>query len=291
MKKTFLMCEPKFYDVNYIINPWMEYNVGNVDRQLAHQQWKNLHAIVSNLADVKLIDQAPGLPDMVFTANAGLVFPDLGYVWLSRFSKPERRGEERLFAGWFIAEGFDIIAQPPGATEFFEGAGDALVDINGEYWVGYGLRSSERAINTLIKFFNNRKFHPLELIDPRFYHLDTCFAPLSKGHCLWYPEAFTTAAYWGVAMRNGRGSGVLAEPQDVVEAFEYAPDMLIDVELKDALQFACNVLCIDDVVIMPTCSDNLKKQVEELGYQVIFVDLSEFIKAGGAAKCLTLQIR
>ena len=272
MGKTFLMCRPTFYGVNYVINPHMEGNVGNVDRELAHSQWNNLHSIVSNLAKVELIDQSPSLPDMVFTANAGLVFRELGYVWLSRFAKPQRRGEERLFAGWFIADGLDILSQPPSQMNFFEGAGDAVVDFNGEYWVGYGMRSTLRAIESLAKFFDNKKFHPLELKDPRFYHLDTCFAPLSKGHTLWYPGAFTTAS-------------------DAVEGDVPLPDMLIDVDESDAMKFACNCLCIDNVVIMPECSDTLKDKIKELGYDVVLVDLSEFIKAGGAAKCLTLQIR
>lgn len=284
MKKTFLMCEPTFYGVNYVINPHMEGNVGKVNRGLAQTQWKNLHSIVSSLANVNLIEQSPSLPDMVFTANAGLIFRDLGYVWLSRFAKPERRGEERLFAGWFIANDLDIIGQPPAQVDFFEGAGDALVDHNGEYWVGYGMRSSLRAIEALTKFFDKKKFHPLSLKDPRFYHLDTCFAPLSKGHTMWYPDAFTTASYWSVAVRNGRNTGVY------VEGDVPLPDMLIDVDESDAMRFACNVLCIDDVVIVPTCSQQLQDTIKQLGYDVVTVDLSEFIKAGGAAKCLTLQV-
>jgi N-dimethylarginine dimethylaminohydrolase len=283
VRKTFLMCEPKFFGVEYVINPHMEGNVGNVDRTLALKQWHNLHSIISSLADVQVIDQAPHLPDMVFTANAGLVFCDLQYVWLSRFAVPERRGEERLFTGWFIAEGLDIIDQPPAQMNFFEGAGDGLVDANGEYWLGHGMRSSQKAIETISKFFHNRKFHHLELKDPRFYHLDTCFAPLSKGHYLWYPQAFTTPSYWYVAMRNGRSSGV-AQQTDIV-------DMLIDVDESDAMTFACNVVNIDNVVIIPECSPSLVDKLTELGYEVISVDLSEFIKAGGAAKCLTLQLR
>lgn len=262
-KKTFLMCRPDYYQVDWVINPWMTGNVGNVDRELAHQQWKNLHSIVSNLAKVELIDQSPSLPDMVFTANAGLVVRELGYVWLSRFAKPQRRGEERLFAGWFIADGLDILSQPPSQMNFFEGAGDAVVDFNGEYWVGYGMRSTLRAIESLAKFFDNKKFHPLELKDPRFYHLDTCFAPLSKGHTLWYPGAFTTASYWSVAVRNGRNTGF------AVEGDVPLPDMLIDVDESDAMKFACNCLCIDNVVIIPECSDTLKDKIKELGYDVV----------------------
>jgi N-dimethylarginine dimethylaminohydrolase len=283
VKKTFLMCKPTYYGVDYIINPHMEGNIGKVDCELALRQWKNLHDIIADLATVELIDQAPGLPDMVFTANAGLVFSNLHYVWLSRFAKQQRRGEERLFHGWFIAFGLDIIGQPSAQMNFFEGAGDGLVDPTGVYWLAHGQRSTEKAVQAIANFFHGQKFRILELKDPRFYHLDTCFAPLSKGDFLWYPNAFTTPSYWHVAMLNGRSSGV-ATPNP-------PPDRLIDVNEDDALKFACNSICIDDVVIMPQCSDELMGTVRERGYQVVPVDLSEFIKAGGAAKCLTLQVR
>lgn len=275
MKKTFLMCQPTFYGVEYVINPHMEGNVGNVDHKLAVEQWKNLHSVLSSIANVELIEQAPGLPDMVFTANAGLIFHDLNYVWLSRFAAPQRRGEERLFAGWFMAYGLDPIRQPPANAEFFEGAGDGLVDHNGEYWLGYGIRSSQKAVETIVDFFSNRKFHLLHLKDPRFYHLDTCFAPLSKGHYMWYPEAFELASYWYVDSEEG---GIVSS------------DMLIDVDSNDANKFACNCVCVDENIIIPTCSDKLVGQLKDLEYEVITVDLSEFIKAGGAAKCLTLEV-
>lgn len=281
------MCEPKFFDVGYVINPHMEGNIGNVDRALALKQWNNLRSIISNLANVEVIDQAPGLPDMVFTANAGLVFKDLGYVWLSRFAVSQRRGEQRQFAGWFISQGLDIIETPPVAEMFFEGAGDGLIDLNGEYWLGYGIRSTRSAVETITKFFHNRKFHSLELKDPHFYHLDTCFAPLSKGHFLWYPRAFATPSYWYVACRNGRNTGVIFEDNPIAPL----PDMLVDVDESDAMAFACNAVNIDDTVILPMCSSHLVGRLEELGYEVITIDLSEFIKAGGAAKCLTLQVR
>jgi N-dimethylarginine dimethylaminohydrolase len=270
MKKSLLMCKPSFYNVDYVINPHMAGNVNKVDRNLALIQWTNLYNIISDLAVVELIDQAPGLPDMTFTANAGFVVPDLNHVWISRFAKSERRGEERLFAGWFIAYGLDLIEQPTAQSNFFEGAGDTLVGSSGTYWLGYGMRSSVDAVKTIQKFYEARDCITLELRDPRFYHLDTCFAPLSKGHYLWYPPAFTTPVNMG--------------------GLEKYPDMLIDVSEEDALQFACNVVCIDDVVIMPLCSDQLRDRVRSLGYDVISVDMSEFMKAGGAAKCLTLQL-
>ena len=255
------MCEPIFYGVEYVINPHMEGNIGKVNKHLAYKQWSELYGILSNLANVELIEQTSDVPDMVFTANAGLTFLGSNYVWLSHFTKSERQSEESLFAQWFKKSGFDVINQKSANVGFFEGAGDGLVDSEGRYWLGYGFRSSRESLVSIASFFNTHEFNFLQLKDPRFYHLDTCFCPLSRGHTIWYPEAFTTASYWSVAMRNGRGSGVLPEPQDVVESYEEEPDLLIDVELDDALRFACNAVCVDDTVIVPECSDQLQKSL------------------------------
>lgn len=281
---TFLMCEPHFYDVEYVINPWMEGNIHTVDKGLAKRQWKNLYDTISQHAKIELIDPAPGLPDMVFTANAGLPIIDLNYIWLSKFANSERVGESRLFHGWFIAEGFDVLNDPRKGAPYFEGAGDALIDCHGEYWLAYGQRTSEKAVHSIANFFDNRTFHRLGLTDPHFYHLDTCFCPLSKGHCLLY-NAFDTPSYWLIAMMHGKNSGLAVEPDEIVR-----PNTVIEVSEEDAKRFACNSVCIGDTVIMPECSKDLIGSVQAAGYNVQIVDLSEFIKAGGAAKCLTLQI-
>ncbi|TFH08560.1 MAG: hypothetical protein E4H14_06195 [Candidatus Thorarchaeota archaeon] len=278
---TFLMCEPHFYDVEYVINPYMEGNIHAVDKQLAHRQWRNLYDTISKHAKVELIDPAPGLPDMVFTANAGLPIVDLNYIWLSKFAKTQRSGEPRLFHGWFIAEGFDVLVDPRPAAPVFEGAGDGLIDCRGEYWLAYGQRSSEKAAMLIQKFFDNKTFHILELTDPYFYHLDTCFCPLSKGQCLLFKDAFSVSSYWMIAMKHGKSSGIDSDDQR---------NVVIEVDEADAKRFACNAVCIGDTVIMPECSDDLIGRIEAAGYTVQTVDLSEFLKAGGAAKCLTLLI-
>lgn len=286
MRKTFLMCEPTFYDVTYVINPWMSDNINKVNKQLARQQWKKLYDVVSSLANVELIDPVPGAPDMVFTANAGLPIANNNYVWLSRFANIERAREEKFFHAWLMYYGRDVITFPQFEIEtLFEGAGDALVDSDGHYWLGHGQRTQKRAVDEIARLLGAGRTTALELSTPEFYHLDTCFCPLSKGHTLWYPKAFTTASYWSVAMSIGhRSSGVALEQPDTRE------DMLIDVGVEDARSFACNAICIDENVILPPCSQLIADALTSRGYNPIFVEMSEFIKAGGAAKCLTLQL-
>src|SRR5512146_125797 len=134
----FLMCAPHHYDVDYVINPWMEGNIHKSSRDRAEDQWERLYQVIAEHATVDLVKPQPGVPDMVFTANAGLVLGDR--VVLSRFYHPERQGEEPFFKEWFESQGFTVYELPKELP--FEGAGDALFDREGRHlWAGYGFRS------------------------------------------------------------------------------------------------------------------------------------------------------
>src|SRR4030088_1160566 len=138
-RATFLMCPPTLYDVDYVINPWMVGNVHASSRTRAAEQWQCLYEAVSKTANVELIDPAPGSPDMVFTANAGL--ERNGIVAISSFFHPERQGEEPHFRHWFQQAGYTIVDIP--RTTPFEGEGDALFSIDGRcLWAGHGLRTA-----------------------------------------------------------------------------------------------------------------------------------------------------
>ena len=271
MGKTFLMCKPEHFQCSYVINPWMNNNIGAVDVQLARKQWDQLYNIVSSHANVELIEPVPHLPDMVFTANAGLPILNNNYVWLSQFAKQQRQHEERHFHAWFMFYGKDVITLSYfDMKDPFEGAGDALVDSSGHYWFGYGQRSGSAAVDKIIEVIGQERCTKLELLTEDFYHLDTCFCPLTNGHVLWYPGAFSCASR-----------------RTIEQAFG---DKLITVLQHDAVMFACNAVSIDNIVIIPICSDGLIQEIQNKGYDAIVVEMSEFIKAGGAAKCLTLQI-
>ncbi|MGC9505714.1 TIGR00300 family protein [Baaleninema sp.] len=261
-----LMCPPHHYDVDYVINPWMEGNIHRSSRDRAETQWEGLYKILKDHATVDLVEPEKGWPDMVFTANAGLVLGN--NVVLSRFYHSERQGEEPHFKRWFENNGFTVHELPKDLP--FEGAGDALLDRQGRWlWAGYGFRSELDSHPYLAKWLDIEVLS-LQLVDDRFYHLDTCFCPLTNGYLLYYPPAFDFYSNRLIEMR------VPAEKR-------------IAIEEPDAVNFACNAVNVDDVVVMNQASDNLKARLGDVGFRVIETPLNEFLKAGGAAKCLTLR--
>lgn len=262
-----LMCSPDHYDVDYVINPWMEGNIHKSSRERATEQWQKLYHIIKEHAIVDLVKPAQGWPDMVFTANAGLVLEDK--VVLSRFYHKERQGEEPYFKAWFEEQGFTVYELPKDLP--FEGAGDALFDREGRWlWAGYGFRSELDSHPYLAKWLDIEVLS-LRLIDERFYHLDTCFCPLAGGYILYYPPAFDSYSNRLIEMRVPSEKRIICEE-------------------PDAVTFSCNAVNVDDIVIMNHCSESLKQNIAKAGFNVVETNLSEFIKAGGAAKCLTLRV-
>jgi lysine-ketoglutarate reductase/saccharopine dehydrogenase-like protein (TIGR00300 family) len=261
------MCAPDHYDVDYVINPWMEGNIHKSSRDRAVEQWNKLYNVIKDHAIVDLVEPEKGWPDMVFSANAGLV---LGKnVVLSRFLHKERQGEEPYFQQWFEQNGFNVYTLPKDLP--FEGAGDALLDREGRWlWAGYGFRSELDSHPFLAKWLDIEVIS-LRLMDERFYHLDTCFCPLANGYLLYYPGAFDSYSNRVIEMR-------------------VAPEKRIAIVEADAVNFACNAVNVDSIVIMNKTSDGLKSRLAEVSFQVIETPLTEFLKAGGAAKCLTLRV-
>jgi lysine-ketoglutarate reductase/saccharopine dehydrogenase-like protein (TIGR00300 family) len=263
----FLMCAPDHYDVDYVINPWMEGNLHKSSKQRAIEQWQGLYQILNSRAQVDLVPPAKGWPDMVFTANAGLVLGDR--VVLSRFYHPERQGEEPFFKDWFAAQGFKVFELPKDLP--FEGAGDALLDREGRWlWAGYGFRS-ELDSHPLLAEWLEIEVLSLRLVDERFYHLDTCFCPLTGGYLLYYPAAFDAYSNRLIELR------VPAEKR-------------IAIAEADAITFSCNAVNVGQAVILNRASQDLTQRLQAEGFEVVETPLTEFLKAGGAAKCLTLRV-
>lgn len=263
----FLMCSPDHYDVDYVINPWMEGNVHKSSQDKAIAQWEQLYHVIKDRAIVDLVEPQKGWPDMVFTANAGLVLGKT--VVLSRFFHKERQGEEPYFKEWFEAKGFTVYELPKDLP--FEGAGDALFDREGRcLWAGYGFRTELDSHPYIAKWLDTEVLS-LRLVDERFYHLDTCFCPLTDGYLLYYPPAFDAYSNHLIEKR------ISAEKRIVVEE-------------ADAANFACNAVNINRIIIMNKISDDLKKRIADVGFEVVETPLTEFLKAGGAAKCLTLRV-
>src|SRR5271170_273862 len=258
-----LMCPPDHFAIEYEINPWMNVRVGS-DDDLARRQWTALYNALGGLGvSVDLIEPVPGLPDLVFTANAGLVFRDL-FIG-SRFRYGVRQGESPYFESWARNRRFQVVELPPGHN--FEGAGDAL--FCGETLIaGYRFRSDVRSHHWIGERLGVQVL-PLELVDPRFYHLDTCFCPLAPNLALYYPGAF-----------DEYGRSVLRDR---------IPN-LIEVAAEEAASFSCNAVVVGRTVVLNEGAPKLAATLEDAGFAVRPLGFSEFIKSGGSAKCLTLRI-
>lgn len=258
-----LMCPPDYYGIEYEINPWMRRGEP-ADHAGAVRQWEALHNIlVAAGAEVRRQPPVAGLPDLVFTANAGLVFQHQAVV--SRFRHPERQGEEIHDRNWFAAAGFEVLEPPPGMA--FEGAGDALF-CGDTLFAGYRIRSDARGHQQIGELLGCRVL-PLELVSAQFYHLDTCFCPLAPGVAAWYPPAFDSYARRTVA--------------------EWIPER-IEVESAEAEAFACNAVVVGRTVVTNVGCPNFHRALERRGFHPIATPLSEFLKSGGSAKCLTLRL-
>lgn len=266
MATRILMCPPDHFRVGYAINPWMEGNQSQVSPAEARAQWTALHDAIAARAEVTLIEPAEAYPDMVFTADAGTV--SNGVAAVCRFYHPERQGERRLFRQWFNEQGLEVRELPEGAS--YEG-GDAWLDPQEPWlWAGCGFRSSVEA-HQLVGKFLDREVLSLKLVDPRFYHLDTCCSILTGGYVMYYPPAFSRDALALIESRVPAAKRIVVDDDDV-------------------LRFACNAVNIDDAVILNGASDGLKAQLAAAGFEVIEVPLGEFLKAGGSARCLTLKV-
>lgn len=262
------MCPPRLYDVKYVINPWMDGNLHAASRARATEQWQELYEAVSRVAAVQLVEPQSGWPDMVFTANAGLLHGN--EVAISSFLHRERQGEEPHFREWFQKNGYTILDIPRETS--FEGEGDALFSEDGSrLWAGFGPRTM-KASHRRLRDAWGIEVVGLELVDPRFYHLDTCFAPLAGGYAMYFPAAFS------------------ADALRAIEAY-YPVEKRIVVDVADALRFACNAVSVDRTIILNRIGDELSARLESLGFRVVQIELSEFLRAGGAAKCLVMKLR
>ena len=266
-RPALLMCEPSLYAVDYVINPWMAGNVGNSSQARAMEQWHRLHDALTRIAQVHLIEPVAGSPDMVFTANAGLAKD--GICAISSFFHPERQGEEPHFRRWFEQAGYRIVDLPRDTP--FEGEGDALFSTDGKrLFVGHGTRTSQSS-HDVLRLLWNVEVVSLRLVDPRFYHLDTCFAPLTDGSVLYFPAAFDERS--------------LAAIHAI-----YPLEKRIAVSEQDAVRFACNAVNIGNTIVLNHITPELEAELRGRGFRVVQVLLDEFLKAGGAAKCLVMKL-
>lgn len=270
--RRYLMCPARHFGVLYEINPWMHREVpADPDRSM--RQWEDLVDTLTGAgAAIERIEPVEGLPDMVFTANAGVVDGDRFVV--SRFRHPERSGEEKQFAEWFHARGADVsdLDLPPepdvhaGAPRF-EGAGDAL-PFRGRLVAGYAIRSDFDA-HTRLAAHLGVEVLSVELVDERYYHLDLTFCPLDDRSAIVVPQAWDR--YGADVIRN------------------LVPDPIV-LETDEAQAFSANAVVVDRNVILPACSVRLGAELERRGFTPAVAPVDEFLKAGGGVRCLTLAL-
>jgi N-dimethylarginine dimethylaminohydrolase len=257
------MCPAHHYGVLYEINPWMNREVpASPERSMA--QWEHVVANIKHAGGtVETVDPQDGLPDMVFTANAGFVWGDRFAP--SRFAHVERSGEELHYRRWFRDRGLRITEL--AGRPLFEGAGDAL-PFGDRIIAGYRIRSEFDAHTALAKALDVEVLS-VELIDPRFYHLDLTFCPLDERRALVVPQAWD--AYGREVVRS-----VVPEP--------------IELGAEEAEAFCANSIVVGDVIVMPSCTTRLEHELARAGLTVCVSPVDEFLKAGGGVRCLTLAL-
>lgn len=274
---SIMLVDPAHFNVSYVINPWMRPGEWAADPG-AHQRdaqasFEALRgALTAAGAELRVVPGAPGLPDMVFPANAAVVLDRRAIV--ARFACPERQGEEQPYLQalqGFAAQGLldEVAIFPEGC--FQEGAGDAIWDRTRQlFWAGYGQRSILEATRYLGRFFD-RRVVPLQLATDRFYHLDTCFCPLSGGEVLFYPPAFTEES--------------LARIHELVP-----PGQRLEASEEDAAAFCVNAVNIGRHIVMARAPAHVRAMLEACGYSLTDIDLDPFILSGGGAYCMTLRL-
>ncbi|MFF4451486.1 dimethylargininase [Streptomyces goshikiensis] len=261
--RRYLMCAPAHFKVTYSINPWMD-PTKPVDLPIANAQWEDLRDRYRSLGHtVETLTPDPGLPDMVFAANGALVVD--GRVLGARFAYPERAAEAEIHLDWFRSHGFQEIHEPSHVNE---GEGDFAVTAS---WIlaGRGFRSSPLSHDEAQEFFG-RPVIGLDLVDPRYYHLDTALSVLDGDEVMYYPPAFSPGS------------------QAVLRRL--FPDALI-ADADDAAALGLNAVSDGRHVLLPQGAAGLLAPLRDRGFEPIPMDLGELLKGGGSVKCCTQELR
>lgn len=263
MYRSLLLCPPTYFSVKYKINPWMNPTVA-VREDLASKQWQALVEVYENLSlPINAIAPVPDLPDMVFAANGFFSIDKKAVV--ARYRYRERQGETKFYKQWLWDNGFEVIDPKP---IIYEGQGDTLL-VDDVILQGYGFRSDREIVRVLSNTFPNKKVVPLRLIDERFYHLDICCFPINRELVYFYDKALD---------------------QKSVSTIKKLFKRAIAVSDQEALSFSLNSAVIDHTVITNSKAKLFGDRVSAEGLKVISLDMSEFIKSGGAVKCLTNEL-
>lgn len=264
--RRYLMVEPNHFRVDYAINPYMDVH-DQPDHVRTREQWLSvIEAIRDAGGEVEVLEQRPDAPDMVYAMNLGLAVnhPEQQRVVMSHMRFAERRMETETAEPWFAGHGFETsYVGRDGVGAHFEAGdvfpfGDALV-------AGYGPRSEELALKHLATELGVR-VRGLRITHPGMYHLDLAFCPLDETKAMVCPAAL--------------------DPESAASALAMVPEPLVLTE-EEALTFCANSIVLGKTILMPTCPDRVRAQLEEWGFEILLVDVSEFHKGGGSIRCMT----
>jgi N-dimethylarginine dimethylaminohydrolase len=267
---SLLMCAPDHYDVHFLFNPHMRYTE-RVDRRRAKAQWWRLVRVLEDAgADLHFLEPTGVTGPLVFTADGAFCYRP-GEVLILQNDGIRGDLEPAVFRAWFQEHGFRTESAPPNWR--LDG-GNLLRLPDGTVLAGLKPGSSgmgERYLARHLRVTVGQRLETVPLVEEKFLHLDTVVGVLGDGRYLVYSGG----------LRDGRlpEEGALAEAE------------IVAVSRSDALRFACNTVVVGDVVVTGPISNDLCRRIGGLGFHVERMDLSEFYKAGGGAKCLALPLR
>jgi N-dimethylarginine dimethylaminohydrolase len=277
-----LLVEPDYFDVVDCRNPHMNPSI-SVDKTRAQNQWQKLVKIYrmltarGDLGELILLGPHPSFVDLVFCANAGITWKDENNnkkAFMSSMRHRERRGEIPYVKSFLESEGFNTTDCDTG---FFEGTGDCIwYPSSKKLFCGFGYRTDQAGLKCFKDHVKDENITviDLELRDPRFYHLDTCFLPVNRETVLVYHKAFTPDAFAKITSHFKK-----------VE--------LIDE--KEALNFALNGHIIrtlpkrKDVCIIQKGNPQTEKILKREKIRIVNCELDEFNKSGGSVFCMKLE--
>ena len=268
--RHYVMVEPTHFRVDYAINPFMDPAV-QPDPARAMEQWQTLVATLRGLgARVEVIEQRPDSPDMVYAMNLGLGLSTASgpRVVLSHMRYPQRRAETGSAAAWFEGRGYATTYVGRDGVGAHLEAGDAFA-FGGDLVVGYGPRTEELALKHLAAELGVR-VRGLRIAHPGMYHLDLAFCPLDERRALVCPDALDAAS--------------------AAALLDLVPEPLVLTEEEALTTFCANSVVIGSTVVMPGCPDRVRTRLEEWGFEVVVVDVSEFHLGGGSVRCLTNSV-
>ncbi len=275
--RRYVMVRPDHFRVDYRINPFMD-----LDRQpdpaLARAQWDGLVAAIRTAGgEVEVLEQRPDAPDMVYAMNLGfaverpegpLVSSSAGHVVMSHMRYAERRMETASAATWFAGRGFTTSYVGRDGVGAHLEAGDAFAWGDGLV-VGYGPRTDDLGLKARATDLGVR-VRGLRITHPGMYHLDLAFCPLDDRRAIVCPEAF--------------------DEESAEALLALVPEPVVITEEEALTTFAANSIVVGRTVLMPAVPDHARRTLEDWGFHVVMVDVSQFHLGGGSIRCLTNPI-